>query len=163
MRKQEYHRCVVPTYESYRLKEMVWRLRDVEGMPSGFKRESINQPSDLASNYGFLFHEAPTEKFMVFVMNARMVCVAIDTVSIGIVNSSLVHPREAFRAAITCCGSAVMFAHNHPSGNLEPSQEDISITKQLVESGKILGIPVQDHIIFGEGGYFTSFAERGLL
>jgi DNA repair protein RadC len=56
-----------------------------------------------------------------------------------------------------------MFAHNHPSGNLEPSQEDISITKQLVESGKILGIPVQDHIIFGEGGFFTSFAERGLL
>ena len=77
-------------------------------------------------------------------------------------NSSLCHPREVFRGAIVSTCASIIIAHNHPSGNIEPSQEDISITKQLVESGKIVGIPVHDHIIFADSTY-TSLAERGLI
>lgn len=164
MGKQKiYRRCAVPSYERYRLQELVWKLRDVDDVPNGFMREPILDPAVLVSAYGFLFDEAPVEKFLVFVLNARNVCVAIDKATTGLLNSSLIHPREAFRSAIACCGMAVIFAHNHPSGNLEPSTEDLTITKQLVESGKILGIQVHDHIILGHNGCFTSFAERGLL
>jgi DNA repair protein RadC len=83
-------------------------------------------------------------------------------ISKGILNSSLAHPRECFREAITQSAAAVIFVHNHPSGNPEPSQEDCAITKQLVEAGKIIGIAVHDHIIVA-ADKFTSFAERQLL
>jgi len=87
---------------------------------------------------------------------------AIKIVSEGTLNSSLVHPREVFSPAIHSLSAAIILAHNHPSGNPEPSSEDLQITRQLVEAGKILGIPIHDHIIFTEHS-FTSFAERSLL
>ena len=80
----------------------------------------------------------------------------------GLLNSSLTHPREVFRGAIVATAAAIIIAHNHPSESTEPSQEDISITKQIMEAGKIIGIPVHDHIIFA-GDTYTSLAERGLL
>jgi DNA repair protein RadC len=89
----------------------------------------------------------------------------IDTfeiVSKGILNSSLVTPREIFKSAILQNAAAIILYHNHPSGNCEPSAEDIQITKHLVESGKLLGIAVHDHIVFGENSYI-SFAECSLL
>jgi len=73
-----------------------------------------------------------------------------------------VHPREVFADPITDRACAVVVAHNHPSGNLEPSDEDVDITKRLRQSGDILGIPVLDHLIFSESGYF-SFMEHGLI
>ena len=84
------------------------------------------------------------------------------TITKGLLNSSLTHPREVFRHAIVEHAASVILIHNHPSGNPEPSQEDISITKQIVEAGKVVGIPVHDHIIIA-GGNFTSLAERGLI
>jgi DNA repair protein RadC len=80
----------------------------------------------------------------------------------GTLNASLVHPREVFKAAIDHLAASVIVVHNHPSGNQQPSNEDIEITRQLVESGKVVGIPLHDHIIVAGDGY-TSFAERGLL
>jgi DNA repair proteins len=77
-------------------------------------------------------------------------------------NSSIVHPREVFIFAIACASACIILAHNHPSGNTEPSQEDIAVTKQLVEVSKVIGIKIQDHIIFA-GDTFTSLAERGIL
>ena len=74
----------------------------------------------------------------------------------------MVHPREVFRGAIVATCANIIIAHNHPSGNLEPSKEDISITKKLVEAGKIIDISVLDHIIFTDDG-FTSFEERRLI
>jgi len=74
----------------------------------------------------------------------------------------LVHPREVFRGAIVATCANIILAHNHPSGNLEPSREDISITQKLVEAGKIVDISVLDHIIFGDDGY-TSFVEKRLI
>ncbi|HZY10932.1 MAG TPA: JAB domain-containing protein, partial [Bacteroidota bacterium] len=83
-------------------------------------------------------------------------------ISEGILNSSLVHPREVFKPAITEPSASIILIHNHPSGNPEPSSEDIQITRQMVEAGKIIGIPVHDHIIITAHAH-TSFVERGLL
>ena len=80
----------------------------------------------------------------------------------GTLNSSLVHPRECFAEALKEKAASVIFVHSHPSGNPEPSQEDRSITRQLKEAGKILGIPVYDHIVVA-GAQFVSFAQRSLL
>jgi DNA repair protein RadC len=79
-----------------------------------------------------------------------------------LLNSSLVHPREVFRGAIVATCANIIIAHNHPSGNLEPSREDISITKKLVEAGKIVDISVLEHLIFADNG-FTSFLERRIV
>jgi len=88
--------------------------------------------------------------------------IGFEIITEGILNSSLVHPREIFRGAIVATCASIIIAHNHPSGNPEPSSEDIQITKQVTEAGKIIGIPLHDHIIFTEEA-FTSFAERGLI
>ena len=80
----------------------------------------------------------------------------------GTLNANLVHPREAFVEAIKSKAASVIFVHNHPSGDLEPSEDDLEITKRLVESGKILGIEVVDHIIITKTG-FISFKEKNLI
>jgi DNA repair protein RadC len=80
----------------------------------------------------------------------------------GILNSSLVHPREVFASAITASAAAIILCHNHPSGDPTPSPDDRFVTEQLVAGGKLLDIPVHDHVIIGRGRYF-SFAEQGLL
>ena len=83
-------------------------------------------------------------------------------VAIGIVNRSLVHPREVFRRAITDNAAAIIVAHNHPSGSLEPSDEDHEVTRRLVEAGQLLGISVLDHLVISREGYF-SFLEHSLI
>jgi len=84
------------------------------------------------------------------------------TVTRGLLNSSLVHPREVFREAIAERAAAIILVHNHPSGDPTPSPDDRVVTEQLVQAGKVLDIPVQDHVIIGRGRYI-SFAEAGLL
>ena len=80
----------------------------------------------------------------------------------GILNASLVHPREVFQAAILAGAAAVILVHNHPSGDPTPSADDRVVTDQLVAAGRLLDVPVHDHVIVGRGRY-TSFAEAGLL
>jgi len=80
----------------------------------------------------------------------------------GTLNSSLVHPREVFRAAIVAGAAALILVHNHPSGDPTPSPDDRAVTRQLVEAGKILDLPIQDHLVIGHAAY-RSFAEMGLL
>ena len=150
-------------YAKYELRQIVWRFKDVEELPQGFSRDSIiRSPEDLYRQFRFLFENMTTERFVCFILNSKNAVQAIDIVSEGTLNASVVHPREVFRSLVLGMGAAVIVAHNHPSGNPEPSREDIEITKQLVEAGKILGIPVHDHVIFTDSAY-TSFAERGLL
>jgi DNA repair protein RadC len=123
---------------------------------------TIRSPKDVFENYQSLFKDQVRERFVVFWLNSANKVIGFEIISEGILNSSLTHPREVFRGAIVSTSAAIILAHNHPSGNPEPSQEDISITKQIVESGKIIGIPVHDHIIFA-GNTYTSLAEKGLL
>jgi DNA repair protein RadC len=102
------------------------------------------------------------EKFILICLNSANKIIKYDIISIGNLNSSIVHPREIFKAAIENSSASVILMHNHPSGNPEPSSEDISITKKLVEAGKMLDIPVFDHIILA-GNHYTSFVERRFI
>ncbi|HWP81465.1 MAG TPA: DNA repair protein RadC [Bacteroidota bacterium] len=123
---------------------------------------TIRTPGDVANLYLPKFRDLRHEEFWVLHLNSANQLVRSVRVTTGTLNTSLVHPRECFRDALKETAASVIFLHNHPSGNPEPSQEDIAVTKQLVESGKILGIPVHDHVIVA-GGTYVSFAERGLL
>lgn len=152
-----------PRYPSTQLKQVVWRLKDVEEIPAGFSRtEVVRDPSTAFKRLRFLFDELAQEQFVVVLLDTRNSITAIDIVGVGTINASLVHPREVFRAAVSGLACSILLAHNHPSGNPEPSAEDVAITKQLVEAGKVLGIPVVDHLIFA-GSNFTSLAERGII
>ncbi len=86
----------------------------------------------------------------------------VETISLGSLNESVVHPREAFAPAVKESAAAVVFAHNHPSGDPAPSEADRRLTRRLKETGDLLGIRVLDHIIVGEGDYY-SFADHGAL
>jgi DNA repair protein RadC len=138
--------------------ELAKRLPEIRGK----ERLTIHSPEDIVRHSGVKLKDLVQEELWVFPLNAVNQLLVPIQISKGILNSSLAHPRECFREAITQSAAAVVFVHNHPSGNPEPSQEDLAITKQLVDAGKIIGITVHDHIIIG-GDRFTSLAERKLM
>lgn len=105
---------------------------------------------------------AKREHFVVLLLNARHEVEGIETVSIGSLNASIVHPREVFKPAVVSSAASVVLVHNHPSGDPEPSEEDLSITKRLVEVGDLLGIGVLDHVLVASRG-LVSFRARQLL
>ena len=149
----------------YAIRTITWRFKEsIELVPEFINTRSVTilSPEDVFRNYQSLFKDQVRERFVVFWLNSVNKILGFEVITEGLLNSSLVHPREVFRGAIVATSAAILIAHNHPSGNPEPSAEDIAITKQLVEAGKIIGIPVHDHIIFA-GESFTSFAERGLI
>jgi DNA repair protein RadC len=133
-------------------------------LPNRDSAESIviQSPEDIIQRYAEMFRQLDHEEFWIFPLNTANKLLVPKLITKGILNSSLVHPRECFLEAIQQKAAAVIFVHNHPSGNPEPSQEDLTITQQLVQSGKILGIAVHDHIIIA-ANHFTSFAEQKLL
>lgn len=102
------------------------------------------------------------EHFKLILLNTRNKIISISTISIGTLNANLVHPREVFKEAISHNAASVILVHNHPSGDPEPSEDDLEITKRLEKAGKILGIEVLDHIIIVKDGFF-SFKEKGLI
>lgn len=95
------------------------------------------------------------EIFNIILLNTKNNVIAIENISVGSLNASIVHPREVFNIAIRRSSSAIILTHNHPSGDPKPSAEDINITKRLIEAGTIIGITVLDHIIIGDGIYFS--------
>lgn len=102
------------------------------------------------------------EVFILVSLNTKNAVTAIRTISVGSLNSNIVHPREVFRAAMFDNAAHIIVAHNHPSGDPTPSREDIEITKKLVETGTIIGIPLLDHVIIGNGsGRHFSLKEAG--
>lgn len=102
------------------------------------------------------------EHFVVFYLDTRNQEIKRDIVSIGTLNYNLVHPREVFEPAVKNLAASVIVAHNHPSGCLEPSDEDLALTKRLSQAGKLLGIELLDHVIVTKEG-FMSFKQKGLL
>ena len=102
------------------------------------------------------------EYFVIFYLDSRNQEIKREIISIGSLNANLVHPREVFEPAVRDLAAQIILAHNHPSGDPEPSEDDITITKRLIEAGKIMGIEVVDHIIVVKNGFF-SFKEKGLL
>ena len=124
-------------------------------------RDAICSPLEIAAKCKD-FRNKRKEHFCVFFLDTQNRVINRETVSIGTLNSSLVHPRECFRTAILKNSCSVIFVHNHPSGSLEPSNEDIIVTKRLIEVGKLIGIEVLDHVIVTKDSH-TSFRERHLL
>ncbi|MEW6067397.1 MAG: DNA repair protein RadC [Nitrospirota bacterium] len=122
----------------------------------------IKDPQSVINAISASIKDKAKEHFKLILLNARNKILGISTISIGSLNASIVHPREVFKNAIIHNAYSVVLAHNHPSGDPEPSENDIKMTIKLVESGKILGIEVIDHIIIGKSE-FCSFKERGLL
>ncbi|MEX2117396.1 MAG: DNA repair protein RadC [Bacteroidota bacterium] len=122
----------------------------------------FRSPEDVVALYGPRLRDLHHEEFWALLLSSSNQLLRDVKVSSGTLNASLVHPRECFAEAIKHRAASVLFLHNHPSGNPEPSHEDLAITRQLVEAGKILGIPVHDHVVIA-GNRFASLAERGLL
>jgi DNA repair protein RadC len=106
--------------------------------------------------------ESKKEHFVVFFLDTQNREIKRELISIGTLNASLIHPREIFEPAIHHLASHIILAHNHPSGSLEPSDEDLSVTKRLTDAGRLLGIEVLDHVIVTGGGY-ASLKEKNLL
>jgi len=102
------------------------------------------------------------EHFTVFFLNVKNQEIERRIISVGTLSSNLVHPREVFEPAVGVCAAHVIVSHNHPSGSLEPSDDDVRLTARLVEAGKILGIELLDHVIVASGG-FLSLRERGVV
>lgn len=119
------------------------------------KRVNIKSPNDVASLFIEEMRYLKKEFFKVLLLNTKNEIIRIENISIGSLNSSVVHPREVFCSAVRKSACSVVFIHNHPSGNPAPSQTDIDITKRLVEAGDILGIKVLDHLIIGDGIYIS--------
>lgn len=122
----------------------------------------VRGPDDVVALIGRKLRAESREHFVVLLLNARHECVAIETVSIGSLNASIVRPREVFRPAVLVSAASIIVAHNHPSGDPEPSEEDLSITRRLAQVGELLGIGLLDHIIIASRGV-VSLRERGLV
>jgi len=136
--------------------------RRIQSQSKWFSESKITSPQDIAEIFIPLLKDELKEKFILICLNSANKIIKFETISIGSLNSSVVHPREIFKAAIENSSASIILLHNHPSGNPEPSNEDIAITRKLVEAGKIIDIPVFDHIIIA-GGTYTSFVEKKII
>ena len=122
----------------------------------------IKGPEDISNLLMEEMRYLNKEIFNILLLNTKHDIIAIENISVGSLNASIVHPREVFNRAIKRSSSAIILAHNHPSGDPKPSGEDINITKRLIEAGIIIGIHVLDHIIIGDGIYY-SMKEQKLI
>lgn len=123
---------------------------------------TIRSPKDAADYLMEDLRYLQKEHFVCLFLNTKNHVIGQETLSMGTLNSSLVHPREVFRAAIKRSSASIICAHNHPSGDPAPSPEDIHLTNRLVEAGQIIGIDVLDHIVIGDRT-FVSLKEQGLM
>lgn len=126
------------------------------------ERPVIKSPQDAANLVMSELRYQAKEHFMALLLSTKNHVIARVIVSVGSLSASIVHPRELFREAISYSAAAVILIHNHPSGDPTPSQEDILLTRQLVEAGNLLHISVLDHVIIGDGKY-VSFKEKGII
>jgi DNA repair protein RadC len=129
---------------------------------SGERRPRLRTPAEIYQYLALAFRSLRKEVFHVLSFNARNVLLNDSRVAEGSMNACPVDPREVFSAALGARATAIVLAHNHPSGDPEPSEVDIALTEQLAEGGRILGIRVLDHIVVGDGA-FVSLLERGRL
>ena len=111
----------------------------------------VKNPSDIASHYMEKLKNLKKEHFIAVFLDSKNKVIKDEIISIGTLNSSLVHPREVFKEAIKCSANSIILVHNHPSGNVEPSDEDYRVNNVLIEAGELVGIKVLDHLIVGDG------------
>jgi len=127
------------------------------------ERPSMRTPAEAARVLAAYVGEADREVFVVALLTIRHRLIGCNTVSVGCLTSSLVHPALVMKPAILASAACLVLSHNHPSGDPEPSAEDVALTRRLVAAGTLLGIEVLDHLVLGEAGRYVSLKERGLL
>jgi DNA repair protein RadC len=135
--------------------------RRLDGSPREGKAQ-VKSPEDVISAIGGTLRGKKREHFLTLLLDTRNRLIRVATVSMGSLDSSIVHPREVFKEAISASAASVIFVHNHPSGDPEPSEDDLELTRRLVEAGKLLGILVLDHVILGDGTFVSLKGSRGL-
>ncbi len=127
-----------------------------------YQTRTISSPYDAYEMIREQLEGLDREQFIVACLNTKNEPTNISVVAVGTLNKAIVHPREVFKTAILSNAANVIAFHNHPSGNAEPSQQDIQLTNRLYEVGELLGIKLLDHLIIGDGT-FTSLKEKGYL
>ncbi|MEK6939481.1 MAG: DNA repair protein RadC [Nanoarchaeota archaeon] len=124
-------------------------------IPQNYQKKKISCAKEIAELYFPKTKSMQKEHFIAVYLDTKNNIIAEETISVGILNSSLVHPREVFHGAIKHLAHSVIVLHNHPSGDPEPSSEDIQITKILEKTGKLMGIPLLDHVILGKDSWWS--------
>ncbi|MFW6010676.1 MAG: JAB domain-containing protein [Gemmatimonadota bacterium] len=145
-----------------------WTTRLVrETPPPEFDRPELTStlrgPDAVAGLFWALWGDRPNERFVAFLLDTQHKVRGVHTVTEGIVDASLVHPREVLRPAILANSTAVILAHNHPSGDPTPSPEDKAVTRQVMDAAKAVGAQLLDHVVVGERGRYVSIVSAGLL
>jgi len=134
----------------------------LEGSSDSSGKVVIKTPDDVIAQVKSRLKNKKKEHFITLLLDTRNQLLGVNTVSIGSLDSSIVHPREVFKDAISASAASVIFVHNHPSGDPQPSGDDIKMTKRLVEAGEIVGIEVLDHIVIA-GEAYASMKGKGLF
>ena len=134
----------------------------LEGYPESADRPLVKTPEDVAGLVQGRLKGKKKEYFLALLLDTRNKLIRMAEISIGSLDSSIVHPREVFKEAVSASAASVIFVHNHPSGDTEASEDDIKLTKRLAEAGEIMGIDVLDHIIIG-GKKYLSLKREGLF
>lgn len=129
---------------------------------SEMQKFKISSPQDIGNVYMEELRYKKKEIFRVVLLNTKNVIIGFKDISEGSLNASIVHPREVFLEAIKKSANKMILMHNHPSGDPTPSSEDINITKRLISAGQIVGIEILDHVIIGDGSFY-SFKENGQI
>ena len=124
------------------------------------KGDLIRNARDVHQHFHQRMRGQRKEQFMVLLLDGRNRVMSESQISKGTLTASLVHPREVFRSAIRAAAAGIVLVHNHPSGDPSPSREDLSVTRRLMDAGKVVGIPIIDHVVVAEHG-FHSFQENG--
>jgi len=134
----------------------------LEGYQDSEKTETVKTPEDVIALVRSRLKGKKKEYFLALLLDTRNQLIRVAEISVGSLDSSIVHPREVFKEAVSASAASVIFAHNHPSGDPEASEDDINLTKRLAEAGEIMGIDVLDHVIIGDRKYL-SLKREGLF
>jgi len=136
--------------------------RRVDSQKKWLSNEKVTSPQNIADFFIPLLRDEIKEKFFVICLNSANKIIKYELITVGTLNSSLVHPREVFKVAVENNSASIILLHNHPSGNREPSNEDILLTKKMIEAGKMMDIPIFDHLIIA-GDKYTSMVEIRII
>jgi DNA repair protein RadC len=136
--------------------------KTIDDEKRSLQSKPVTSPADIVEQIKSKIVNYTKEQFLVMSFDTRNRILGTDNISTGTLTASLVHPRETFESAIRRHAASIIISHNHPSGDTEPSEEDIKITRRLTEAGKVMGIEVLDHIIVTKNSYF-SFKEKGMI
>jgi DNA repair protein RadC len=150
--------------QTMKLRELTIRYavrKDQDGQPVIVGR-ALGRPSEAASALMALLQDEPSEVFVILCLTTKFHVIAYHEVGRGTLDTVLVNPREVFKAALLANAAAIVVAHNHPSGDPTPSPNDLDVTRRLAATGEVLGIAVLDHLVIGDGRYY-SFKEAGRL